>query len=425
MQVRVKLWGTTIGYLNQNENGPVSFQFDRDFLSSGIEVSPIRMPLSEQTFTFPGLSEDTFKGLPGLFVDSLPDRFGTTVIARYLESQGRLYSELTTAEKLCYIGTRGIGALEYEPNHMVDVPDRQIDLDALTRLAETILTEKKMIEIPKSDEMMAQLLKMSSSVGGARAKALIAWNRETGQIRSGQVTAGDGYEYWLLKFDGISNNKDHEVVPDDGEHTKTEYAYYLMARDAGIVMEKCRLYEERGFHHFVTRRFDRNPDTGEKVHMLSLGAIAHFDFNTPRVNSYEEAIMVMVRLGLGQNEIEQFYRRMVFNEYAKNYDDHVKNISFLMDKKGVWSLSPAYDVTFSYKPESFWVSAHQMLIHGRAENITEEDLLATAKTANIRKNKAKQIIDEVLDTIGKWEVYAEDAGVSEKKMIMISEILRK
>ena len=425
MQVRVKLWGTTIGYLNQNENEPVSFQYDRDFLRSGIEVSPITMPLSEQSFIFPGLSENTFKGLPGLFVDSLPDRFGTTVIARYLESQGRLYSELTTAEKLCYIGTRGVGALEYEPNHMVDVPDRYIDLDSLTRLAETILTEKKMIEIPKSDEMMAQLLKMSSSVGGARAKALIAWNRETGQIRSGQVTAGDGYEYWLLKFDGISNNKDHEVVPDDGEHTKTEFAYYLMAKDAGIVMEKCELYEERGFHHFVTRRFDRNPNTGEKVHMLSLGAIAHFDFNTPRVNSYEEAIMVMARLGLGQNEIEQFYRRMVFNEYVKNYDDHVKNISFLMDKKGVWSLSPAYDITFSYKPESFWVSAHQMLIHGKAENITEEDLLATAKIANIRKNKAKQIIDEVLGAVKRWEKYAEDAGVSEKKMIMISEKLRK
>ena len=424
MQVRVKLWGTTIGYISQEGYDRIYFQYDKDFLQSGIELSPIVMPLSARTYSFPTLSETTFYGLAGLFSESLPDKFGTTVMARYLESQGKLLSDLTTVEKLCYTGTRGMGALEYEPHMMEHIPDEPIDLDALTRLAEAILSEKERLHISKNDQMMAQLLKTSSSIGGARAKALISWNEKTGEIRSGQIDAGSGYDYWILKFDGITNNKDHDLAPDEREHTKIEYAYSLMAKAAGIHMSECRLYEEHGFSHFLTKRFDRISTSGEKLHMQSLGSLAHFDFKMPRTNSYEEAIFIMRRLHLGQDEVTQFFRRMVFNECAMNYDDHVKNISFLMDKSGQWHLSPAYDLTFSYKPQSQWVSAHQMLINAKAEHITTEDILQVAKAADIRTGTAQKIIEQTALAVSNWENYAQQAGLAEENMHRIQKQLR-
>lgn len=421
--VRVKMWGTTVGYLHQDDNGMVGFQYDEEFLKSNIEISPIKMPLSTVTYSFPALPEQTFHGLPGMVADSLPDKFGNIVINRYLESQGRTADSLSVIEKLCYTGKRGMGALEYEPSQELTTMDQTIDLDALTKLASEILSEKEQIHIEKNDNLMAQLMECGSSVGGARAKTLIAWNPETNDIRSGQINAGKGYEYWLLKFDNIKNNKDKDSRPDDGEYTKVEYAYYLMALDAGIEMSECRLYKENGSAHFMTKRFDRKGIKGEKMHMQSLCALAHMDFNSPRVYSYEEAFAVMKQLKLPYNDFTQLFRRMVFNEYAKNYDDHTKNISFLMDKKGTWSLAPAYDMTFSFRKDSIWVSAHQMLINGKSDNITEDDMLKVAGKVGIKKSDAVKLMDQVKTSVSKWEAFAVKAGMSEHNMKKIKDYL--
>lgn len=414
--VRVKMWGTIVGYLHQEDNGIVGFQYDEDFLKSGIEISPVKMPLSTITYTFPVLPEITYHGLPGMVADSLPDRFGNIVISRYLESQGRSADSLSVIEKLCYTGKRGMGALEYEPSQEITTINEAVDLDALTKLASEILSEKEQIHIEKNDNMMAQLMECGSSVGGARAKTLIAWNPNTNDVRSGQVDAGQGYEYWLLKFDNIKNNRDKDVQADDGEYTKVEYAYYLMALDADIKMSECKLYKENGSAHFMTKRFDRKDKKGEKVHMQSLCALAHMDFNSPRIYSYEEAFLVMKQLNLPYSDFLQLFKRMVFNEYAKNYDDHTKNISFLMDKKGVWSLSPAYDVTFSYRKDSQWVNAHQMLINGKADNITEEDMLYVAQKVGIKNSDAKKSIEKVKASVSKWEFFAKQTDMSPKNI---------
>lgn len=421
--VRVKMWGTTVGYLHQDDNGMVGFQYDEEFLKSNIEISPIKMPLSTVTYTFPALPEQTFHGLPGMVADSLPDKFGNIVINRYLESQGRTADSLSVIEKLCYTGKRGMGALEYEPSQELTTMNETVDLDALTKLASEILSEKEQIHIEKNDNLMAQLMECGSSVGGARAKTLIAWNPETNDIRSGQINAGKGYEYWLLKFDNIKNNKDKDSRPDDGEYTKVEYAYYLMALDAGIEMSECRLYKENGSAHFMTKRFDRKGIKGEKLHMQSLCALAHMDFNSPRVYSYEEAFAVMKQLKLPYSDFVQLFRRMVFNEYAKNYDDHTKNISFLMDKKGVWSLSPAYDITFSYRKDSIWVSAHQMLINGKSDNVTKEDMLKVAEKAGIKKSDVVKSIEQIINSVSKWEHFAEKSGMSEHNIKRIKDFL--
>ena len=422
--VRVKMWGTTVGYLHQDDNQMVGFQYDEEFLKSNIEISPVKMPLSTATYSFPALREETFHGLPGMVADSLPDKFGNIVISKYLESQGRTADSLSVIEKLCYTGKRGMGALEYEPSQELAEINETVDLDALTKLASEILSEKEKVHIEKNDNLMAQLMECGSSVGGARAKTLIAWNNETNDIRSGQINAGNGYEYWLLKFDNIKNNKDKDSRPDDGEYTKVEYAYYLMALDAGIKMSECRLYKENGSAHFMTKRFDRKGAKGEKLHMQSLCALAHMDFNSPRVYSYEEAFAVMKQLKLPYSDFVQLFRRMVFNEYARNYDDHTKNISFLMDKKGIWSLSPAYDITFSYRKDSIWVSAHQMLINGKSDGITKEDMLKTAGKAGIKKSDAEKIIQQVIASVSKWEYFAKQSGMSEHNIKKIKSFLK-
>ena len=410
--VKVKLWGSTIGYLHKQDNGLIGFQYDEDFIGSGIEVSPIKMPLSNLTYSFPILPEVTYGGLPGMLADSMPDKFGNIVIKKYLESQGRSEESLTVLEKLCYTGKRGMGALEYEPSTNIVNEDEEIDIDALTKLASDILSERENMHVKYNENMISQLMQGSSSVGGARAKTLIALNPETNDIRSGQINAGKGYEYWLLKFDDISNNKDKDAESDNKEYTKIEYAYYLMAQDAGIKMSECKLYKENGRAHFMTKRFDRKGVKGEKLHMQSLCALAHMDFNSPRAYSYEDAFNVMRQLNLPRTDFTQLYKRMVFNEYARNYDDHTKNIAFLMDKKGVWRLSPAYDMTFSYRENSIWVNAHQMLINGKADHITKNDLLKVAEKAGVKVSEAEKTIQQVKDAVLKWDDFAKEAGVS-------------
>ena len=420
--VKVKLWGTTIGYLHRQDNGLIGFQYDENFIPSGIEVSPIRMPLSDTTYSFPTLPEETFSGLPGMLADSLPDKFGKIVIERYLENQGRDKDSLTALEKLCYTGQRGMGALEYEPStDIVDI-NEDVNIDALTKLAADILSEREKLNVKYDDNMIAQLMQGSSSVGGARAKTLIALNLETNVVRSGQINAGEGFEYWLLKFDAIDNNKDKDKEPDNKEYTRIEYAYYLMAKAAGIKMSECRLFKENGRAHFMTKRFDRKGAKGEKIHMQSLCAIAHMDFNSPRMYSYEDAFSVMRQLKLPHTDFIQLYKRMLFNEYAKNFDDHTKNVTFLMDKKGVWRLSPAYDMTFSYNPSSTWVNAHQMLINGKADGITMDDFVKVAEKAGIKQNEREKCIKQVKKAVSKWAEFAAEAELSYKNTERIMEL---
>ena len=417
--VKVVLWGTPIGYLHRQNNGIIGFQYDDVFLESGIETSPIKMPLSDMTYSFPSLSEETFSGLPGMVADSLPDRFGNIVIKRYLKSAGKNEDSLTPLEKLCYTGKRGMGALEYEPSEDIFDASEPLNISALTKLASEILSNKESIHISQDDKMIAQLMQSSSSVGGTRAKTLIAWNRNTKDVRSGQVSAGEGYEYWLLKFDNIENNRDKDPEADSKEYTKIEYAYYLMAISAGIEMNESLLYHENRNAHFITKRFDRVGKKGEKLHMQSLCALAHMDFNSPRLYSYEDAFNVMQKLRLPHDDFIQLYKRMVFNEFAKNYDDHTKNIAFLMNKAGEWSLAPAFDMTYSYKKDSIWISAHQMLINGKADEITIDDLISVAEKAGIKRSTAKECIDQIQTATASWLNFAEQAELSSQKAKLI------
>ena len=419
----VYLWGTRIGVVLQERMDAVPrFNYDRNFIRSGIQVSPLVMPLSDRIYSFPALNIETFRGLPGLLADSLPDKFGTKLIERYLMDQGRKISDFSSVERLCYVGNRGMGALEYVPDkNYVDAADRSVDINALVQLASDILAERKSVHVDGSGQLMKQIIKVGTSAGGARAKAVIAWNETTNDIRSGQIEAGNGYHYWLIKFDGVENNKDKGDKADGPAYTRIEYAYYLMAKAAGITMNDCRLYRESGNYHFMTKRFDREPDLGRKIHMQSLGAIAHYDFNMPGTHSYEQAADVIYRLGMGQKEVEQLFRRMVFNIAARNQDDHVKNISFLMDRNGIWSLAPAYDVTYAYDRTNHWLSRHQMSVNGKLDNITVNDVLSCGKRMNISKNKIRKIAEEVNAAVGRWQMFAENAFLNEQTYLEVSQ----
>ncbi len=419
----VYLWGTRIGVVLQKRMDAIPrFNYDRNFIRSGIQVSPLVMPLSDRVYSFPALNIETFHGLPGLLADSLPDKFGTKLIERYLMDQGRKISDFSSVERLCYVGNRGMGALEYVPDrNYVDAADRSVDINALVQLASDILAERKSVHVDGSGQVMEQIIKIGTSAGGARAKAIVAWNETTNDIRSGQIEAGNGYHYWLIKFDGVENNKDKGDKADGPAYTRIEYAYYLMAKAAGIAMNDCRLYRENGNYHFMTKRFDRESDLGRKIHMQSLGAIAHYDFNMPGTHSYEQAADVIYRLGMGQKDIEQLFRRMVFNIAARNQDDHVKNISFLMDRNGIWSLAPAYDVTYAYDRTNHWLSKHQMSVNGKLENITMDDVLSCGKRMNISKNKIRKITEEVNAAVGRWQIFAENAFLNEQTYLEVSQ----
>lgn len=414
----VKLWGRTIGAVSLNDaTGVVAFEYDEGFAGSGIEVSPIKMPLASKVYVFPELAGNTFHGLPGLLSDSLPDKFGNALIDSWLAAQGRSPKSFNAVERLCYTGKRGMGALEYAP---VKGPEerkaREIKVDQLVELASQVLRERNSLNTSfpirddkdKRDAMM-DILKVGTSAGGARAKAVIAWNRKTNEVRSGQVSAGDGFGYWLLKFDGVSGNRDKELDDLKG-YGLIEYAYSKMARDAGIIMSECRLFEENNRHHFMTKRFDRL-DGGEKLHMQSLGALGHFDYNLAGAYSYEQAFFVIRRLGLPMSDIEEMYRRMVFNIIARNQDDHVKNIAFLMDKSGQWSLAPAFDVIYSYNPAGAWTASHQMTMNNKRDNFTLADFKECAKSALMKRGRAEVIINEVRGAVSRWGDYADDAGV--------------
>jgi serine/threonine-protein kinase HipA len=412
----VKLWGRTIGAVSLEDGGRfAAFQYDPAFVGSGIEVSPITTPLSDRVYLFPNLPERTFHGLPGLLADSLPDRFGNALINAWLATQGRTHESFNAVERLCYIGARGMGALEFVPA-LGPKPQttKKIEIEALVKLTSEILSRRQIFETSFTSDRrknaLNDILRIGTSAGGARAKAVIAWNPETNEVRSGQVAAGKGFGYWLLKFDGISGNKDKELEDPKG-YGAIEYAYSLMAKAAGLEQSECRLLTENGRRHFMTRRFDRL-ESGEKLHMQSLCALAHFDFNQAGAYSYEQALLTMHRLNLPMKAVEEQFRRMTFNIIARNQDDHVKNISFLMDKTGRWSLAPAFDVTYSYNPAGSWTAAHQMTMNGKRDRFTLADFRACAKTALMKRGRADTIVEEVRVAVAKWLGFAEQAQVA-------------
>lgn len=421
----VRLWGTRIAILHLEEGRPcVSFEYDRQFVNSGIQVSPIHMPLSNRIYEFPHLDYTAFRGVPGMIADSLPDKFGNSVINQWLADQGRSEKDFNVIDRLCYTGTRGMGALEYFP---VSGPKAEIDepinVSEMVRFASDILNHRETTKIDFTDELTySQLLQLGSSAGGARAKAIIAWNKKTHEIRSGQINLGKDYEYWLMKFDGVSKNGDHGVE-DQPEYTMIEYAYYKLARQAGIEMNECRLFKENNHQHFLTKRFDRV--NGKKLHMQTLGAIAHIDYNMPGLCSYEQAAGYMREMNLDAKDIEQLYRRMVFNVLAVNQDDHVKNISFFMDRSGIWRLAPAYDITFSYDPGNQWLCAHQMRVNGKKDHIMMEDLIASGKNMDIHTKRCKHIIQEVQEAVKLWMEIADEVGIREKTAFGIQTIMKQ
>lgn len=416
MIAKVQLWGRTIGAVSLDTGRDVAaFQYDPAFSRSGFEISPLKMPLSDQVYMFPELSRNTFQGLPALLADSLPDKFGNALVNAWLATQGRTADSFTAVERLCYTGARGMGALEFAP--MLGPKRRKatkIQIDALVQLASDVLQQRENLAAsfasPTRKKSLDEILQVGTSAGGARAKAVIAWNRETNELRSGQIAASEGFEYWLIKFDGVSGNRDKEMEDPKG-YGAIEYAYHLMAKAAGITMNECQLLEENGRRHFLTRRFDRLIG-GEKLHMQSLCALAHFDFNQAGAYAYEQALLTIRQLKMPMAAVEEQFRRMVFNIVARNQDDHVKNIAFLMNREGQWTLAPAFDVTYSYNPSGLWTSQHQMTMNGKRDNFTMNDFEACAKSALLKRGRANAIVNEVREVVARWPEFAERAKIA-------------
>ncbi len=419
---KVLLWDREIGAVAWDDKHRIgSFQYTPDFVHRGPEIAPLKMPLREQVYSFPALNYDTYSGLPGLLADSLPDRYGKALVDIWLRKQGRDIKDFNPVERLCYMGSRGMGALEFKP--AIGPQARKaipIEISKLTQLATEILRHRAGFSVNlkgSQAEALKMIIRVGTSAGGARAKAVIAWNPKTGEVRSGQVAVPAGFEPWILKFDGANL----DTLGEPKGYGRIEYAYHKMAMTAGIKMSNCHLLEEDGRAHFMTRRFDRT-DAGEKVHMQSLCAMAHFDFNASGEYSYEHAFGVIQKLNLGHPAMQEMYRRMLFNVLARNQDDHTRNISFLMDKTGKWRLAPAYDVIWSYNPQGRWSDRHQMTINGKTDDFTGDDLLVVADQYGIKD--AKGMLLKVDSAVSRWPEFAKQTGVAPEKIKEIGETHR-
>lgn len=425
---RVRLWGSDIGAVSWLEDeGYGVFQYTPEFTTSHIELAPLTMPLSVTPYSFPELPKPAFKGLPGLLADSLPDKYGNALIDSWLVQQGREPRSFNPVERLCYIGTRGMGALEFHPTlQKTGRRSGPVRIDALVALANQVLSNRKALHgvLTGDDDrdMLEEILRVGTSAGGARAKAVLAWNPETGEFRSGQAPAEAGFSDWLMKFDGVDENRDKELADPRG-FGLIEYAFSNMARDAGVDMSECRLHHEGGRSHFMTRRFDRTPD-GDKRHMQSLAALRHYDFNAAGAYSYEQAVETIRRLDLPAVDIEQQFRRAVFNVLIRNQDDHVKNIAFLMDRNGVWRLSPAFDVAYAYNPAGLWTGAHQMSLNGARDSFSRDDLIAFGAFCGFKARRTSALIEDMADRVRDWPTYAEAAGVHGPDIDRIQKTLR-
>lgn len=413
----VHIWGTFVGVVRWDAARQLaSFEFDKSFLEKKWDISPIKMPVSNgnRIYNFPELlpsknrTEDTFKGLPGLLADSLPDKYGNQLIEAWLAQNGRPPDSMNPIEKLCFIGSRGMGALEFEPAQLKAGKNTfSVEIASLVNVAKKILSERKTFEInvnPDDEQAMKALLKIGTSAGGARPKAVIAFNRKTKEVRSGQTRVPKGFEHWLIKLDGVSG----EQFGDSHGWGRVEYAYSLMAKECDIEMTECELLEENNRAHFMTKRFDRQ-ENNIRHHIQTLCAIQHFDYNNIYGYSYEQVFQTMRLLRLKYPEAEQMFRRMVFNVLATNCDDHTKNFSFRLKQDGEWKLAPAYDVCYSYDPENVWVNQQTLSINGKQRNLRKEDLMTVAKANNIKNGKI--IIEEINTVVKNWKDFASRAKV--------------
>jgi len=411
----VKIWNTVAGAVLWNETTQTaSFEYDPDFIKKGYELAPLKMPLVEKViYNFLELryrstqEENTFSGLPGLLADSLPDRYGNRLINSWLAQQGRPENSMNPIEKLCFIGSRGMGALEFDPAAKINTEIFDIEIDSLITVATKMLNDREtFITNIKEDELkaMQDILTIGTSAGGARAKAIIAYNEKTGEVKSGQTSVPKDFKHYLIKLDGVD---DAQFGTTKG-YGRIEMAYYLMALDCGLDMMPSRLLEENGRAHFMTQRFDRGQGN-IKHHVQTLCAMQHYDYNEVGAFSYEQLFQTMRLLGLPYPEAEQMFRRMVFNVIARNCDDHTKNFGFILKQNAEWSITPAYDICHAYRPGSFWVSKHALTINGKRENILVEDLLVIAKSMNIKN--PKDIIREISQTVQNFNEYASKANV--------------
>lgn len=409
----IKIWNELVGAIAYDATrGISSFEYDNNFLKHRWDLAPIKMPLmnaNKRIFSFAELrNNQTFRGLPGLLADILPDRYGNALINTWLNRQGRGSNSLNPVETLCFIGSRGIGAIEIEPAFPKDNQKAsKLEIGSLIEISEQILNGRKSFTTNLSqneEKALIDVLKIGTSAGGARAKAVISYNPISKEIRSGQTDAPDEFSQWLIKFDGVT---DKQFGVSSG-YGRVEMAYYYMAIDAGIEMSECLLFEENNRAHFMTKRFDRELNN-EKVHMQSFCALQHYDFNEVLMYSYEQLFETMRLLGLPYPQAEQIYRRMIFNVLARNCDDHTKNFSFLMDKTGKWKISPAYDICHAYRPRSEWVSKHALSINGKRNDFEKSDLLSVAQQMNIKK--PEQIIEQIGTVVNNWEFYANKVNV--------------
>lgn len=419
----IHLWGKPVGAVAwHSDTGVASFEFDSSFAENAWDVAPIKMPVksSQTIFSFPELRDLSFKGLPGLLSDVLPDKYGSTLINAWLAHHGRPANSLNPVEMLCYIGKRGMGALEFEPAMTKGKnTSTKVELDSLIDMAANILSGRQDFTTnltANEEKALTDILKIGTSAGGARAKAIIAYNPSTREVRSGQADTPKGFSQWLIKFDSITDN---QLGVTTG-YGRIEMAYHLMAKDCGIEMTECRLLEENGRAHFMTQRFDR-PDGKEKLHVQSFYAMQHYDFNDVLSFSYEQLFQTMRQLRLPYPQAEELFRRMAFNVIARNCDDHTKNFSFIMDKSGEWKLAPAFDMCHAYRPESAWVSQQSLSVNGKRKDITVSDMLEVAQNMSIKKPKT--IIGQINAVVKKWPEYADKMKVKEDLLNAIQKTL--
>jgi serine/threonine-protein kinase HipA len=413
----IKIWGEIVGAVAWDEKtGQSSFEYDPKFKKLNWDLAPLKMPINStnEVFTFPELRKnrnaefDTFKGLPGLLADVLPDNYGNQLINIWLAYQGRPLDSMNPVEMLCFIGSRGMGALEFEPTIIKESKKPfSIEIDSLVDVTQKILSKREAFSanLQKDEEKaVSEILKIGTSAGGARPKAVIAYNEKTGEVKSGQTKAPNAFEHWLIKLDGVS---DVQLGASKG-YGRVEMAYYNMAIACGIDMMPSRLLEENGRAHFMTKRFDREGgDT--KHHIQTFCAIKHFDYNLVNSFSYEQLFQAMRELRLNYKDSEQMFRRMAFNVIARNCDDHTKNFAFRLKKDSNWELAPAYDVCHAFRPGSEWVSQHALSINNKRNNITKEDLIVIGQS--IKNKKASSIIEEINDSVSQWKKFANDVNV--------------
>lgn len=405
---RVNLYGQPVGTFRWDNNRQLAhFEYAESFIGKGLEPSPILMPVRQgRIYSFSDIGRETFKGLPGMLADSLPDTYGRALFDRWLALTGR--SSGNPVETLCFLGKRCMGALEFEP--AMDAPyspDVRIELDSLVEVTSEALSEKEEFGANLEEDKkaaIAEIVRLGTSAGGQRAKAIIAYNPLTGEVRSGQIEAPEGFDYYLIKLDGVTAEAGFRETQNFG---RLEYSFYRLVKECGIKMSDCSLIEENERAHFLTKRFDRQD--GKKIHMQTLCGIAHYDYRNPRSYSYEQAFNVMRALRLPYSQAQEMFRRLVFNVVIRNQDDHTKNISFLMDRQGKWTLSPAYDMGFAYNPKGGWTAQHQMSINGKFDDITRQDLLEFAKRNNIKE--ATEIIDRIAEVSSRWPLLARECEV--------------